>query len=377
MRSLRNGYSMVAAIIVVALLLAACSTSPAPPPVTVQKTPTVVLAGGEPILPHLQVFFHDAPLPTAADLHYNAGDWTVEGYDNLATHAVALPACCASQAPVPRWFLSLGSPLLFAPVVSNNRIYLAGSDGYLHVLSVQTGQEQWRVSIGGELTANGLALANGLVYVALAGHYIGALDASTGQLRWQFDTGGVVRAAPMVVGRDLLVSSGSNSLFCLDALTGVEDWLFHSEDALTEFWPTHTPPAVSNGLVYVALGASNEFNALSLRTGRKVWESSLSERMTGGPMIDEALGLVYVVTWSGHLVALDAQTGKFRWDAHIPGGSESSPALSLRLGTLYVGSFDGNLYAYDASTGHLQWQAKVGSSITVTPLVVQMTTQNW
>ena len=327
------------------ILLTACSPNPFSQPPVIHKTPAPAMAGGEPVLPHSQIHFHDAPVP--ADLSFTGGDWTLAGRDNAATRSVTLSSCCSTQAPAPLWFHSLGTPLLDAPVIGNNSIYQLASDGYLHVLDIQSGEERWRVAVGGALTANGLALAHGMVYLALAGHYIAALDAGNGQERWRFDTLGAVRAAPLVVGRVLLVASGANSLFCLDALTGEEYWAFHSEDAL------------------------------SIRTGRKVWEVNVHERMTGGPMLDAALGLVYIVTWSGRVLAIDAHSGSIRWDFHIPGGSESSPALSLRPGILYLGSFAGYLYALDAATGRLTWRVKIGSAISTSPVVVQAAAQDW
>ena len=359
------------------LICSACSANPFSQPVIVEKTPTPVIAGGEPVLPHSQIHFRDAPLPTQADFSFTSDGWTLAGFDSDSTRSVVLPSCCTTQHPTPEWFQALGTPLLIAPVIDKHRIYLLAADGYLHVLDERTGAEQWRVPVGGALTANGLALAHGMVYLAVAGHYIAALDANNGQQRWRFDTVGVVRAAPLVVGRVVLVASGANSLFCLDAFTGTVYWVFHSEDALAEFWPTHTAPVVANGLVYVALGAANEFNALSLKTGRKVWEVNVHERMTGGPMFDEASGLVYIVTWSGRVVAMDAHTGSIRWSFQISGGSESSPALSLRLGRLYLGGFDGYLYALDAGDGRLYWRTRVGSAVDASPAVVQTTTQAW
>ena len=359
------------------VLLAGCSANPFSQPAIVHKTPTPAMAGGEPVLPRSQIHFHDAPVPTGADLRFVESSWTLAGRDNASTRSVTLSSCCDTQTPAPLWFHSLGTPLLNAPVVGNDSIYQLASDGYLHVLDIRSGEERWHVAVGGALTANGLALAHGMVYLALAGHYIVALDANDGEERWRFDTVGVVRAAPLVVGRVLLVASGANSLFCLDALTGEEYWVFHSEDALTEFWPTRTVPVVAGGLVYVALGAANEFNALSIRTGRKVWEVNVHERMTGGPMLNAALGLVYIVTWSGRIVAIDAHSGSIRWDFHISGGSESSPALSFRLDMLYLGSFAGYLYALDASTGRLNWRMPVGSAISASPMVVQVAVQDW
>lgn len=360
------------------VLFSACSSGTSNQVASTPVAKTPVIAGGEVVLPHSQILLHDAPLPTQADLQPPVNQWTLAGYDSTATRAVSLTSCCHGQlSPAPLWFRSFNVPLFYAPMIANNRIYLLAADGYLHVLDMRNGVEQWRVPVGGEMTANGLALAHGLVYLALAGHYIAALDANTGQMRWRFDTVGVVRAAPLVVGRDLLVASGANSLTCLDALTGEEYWAFHSEDALAEFWPTRTPPAVADGRVYVALGASNEFNALDLRTGRKIWEAAIGERMTGGPMVNEVLGLVYVITWSGRLIAFNARSGKVRWNASLPGGTEASPALSIRQNMLYVGGFDGNLYAFSTDTGRLMWHTSMGSAIVAAPTVMQLSRQDW
>jgi outer membrane protein assembly factor BamB len=357
--------------------LTACNSIPETRSESTHHTPTPALAGGEPILPHSQIFFHDAPLPTQSDLQFSDDAWTVAGHDAAATRSLELPTCCNAVAPAPIWYHSLDTPVLYPPIIDQGRVYLLASDGYLHVLSALNGAEEWRLPVAGELSSNGLAVAHALIYLALAGHFIAALDASNGHERWRFDTGGVVRASPFVVGRVLLISSGANSLWCLDALTGAKYWVFHSEDALEEFWPTRTTPAVSGGLVFIALGASNEFDALNLATGRKVWEVALHERMTGGPMVDEALGLVYVVMWSGRVVALDVHSGTIRWDVHLRGGSETSPALSKDQNLLYLGTFDGLVYALNATTGRTQWQIQLGSSVTASPVVVQRAQQSW
>lgn len=364
------------AAILLACIIAACSAPSTAQPALERATPTLPISGGEAVLPHSQIFYHDAPLPTLADFQVGAGTWTLAGHDSDATRSVAFPTCCSAQAAKPLWYAASGTPLLYAPIIGNGRIYLLAADGYLHVLNALTGTEEWRVPVGGDLTSSGSALAHGLIYLALDGHFIAALDANNGQERWRFDTGGVVRAAPLVIGRVLLVANGPNTLWCLDAITGEKYWVFHSEDALAQFWPTRTPAVVSNGLVYVALGAANEFNALNLRTGRKAWEASVHERITGGPVLDQVLGLVYVLTWSGHIIAFEARTGELRWETSLTGGSESSPALSEEAHTLYLGGFDGSLYAIDAGTGHVLWRTSAGSPVTASPLVLEGAAQS-
>ena len=350
-------------------LLVACSPAPGRP-AHVSITPTPRMAAGEPVLPHSQIFYQEAPLPSTTDMQFSSSTWTLPGHDSLATRAVDLPQDSLTRGAAPLWYHAFASPLLFSPVVGEQAIYQLASDGYLHVLRRTDGSEMWHMAVGGDLTANGLALAHNLLYLALNGHFIAAVNAQTGAMLWRFDTGGVVRAAPLVVGQDLLVASGPNSLWCLDALTGRLYWAFHSEDALTEFWPTLTSPAVFAGIVYTELGASSEVNALDLRTGRKVWEASLPERVVGGPVLDTQRDLLYLVTWSGRVVALDIHTGATRWDIHLPTGSESSPALAEQAGLLYIGGFDQTLYALDTENGHIVWSSRLDSSVIAAPTVL-------
>ena len=379
MRSIERGARrkiLALCLLSVAVILTACaSTSPAPVVIPI-KTPVATLAAGEPILPYSQILLHDAPLPLAADYAVDGRNWTLANYDTSATRAVALPGCCGAS-PAPLWYQSLGTPLLQAPLESNGLLYLLASDGYLHVLNAHNGAEQWRVAIGGQLTGDGMAMAHGLLYLPFDGHYFAALDAQSGRMLWRFDTVGSARGIPLVIGRDVLVSSGANSLFCLDALTGEEYWAFHSEDTLAQFWPTRTMPVVANNTVYVALGASTEFNALNLRTGRKMWEVNLRERMTGGPLLDVTREVAYLVTWSGKVVALDMRSGVAHWQFQMAGGSQASPALDQQAGVLYAGDYNGDLYALDASTGRALWHNSVGASLNTAPLVLQTSRQTW
>ena len=368
--------ALLLCLLAVALLVTACASTPPGPIVIAIKTPIATLAAGEPILPYSQILLHDAPLPLAADYSVDNGNWTLANYDTSATRDVAVTSCC-SALPTPLWYQSLGTPLLQAPLESNGLLYLLASDGYLHVLNAQSGSEQWRVAIGGQLTGDGMAMGHGLLYLAFDGHYVAALDGQSGRMRWRFDTVGSARGIPLVIGRDVLVSSGANSLFCLDALTGQEYWAFHSEDTLAQFWPTRTMPVVANNTVYVALGASTEFNALNLRAGRKMWEVNLHERMTGGPLLDSARGIIYLVTWSGKVVALDMRSGALHWQFQMAAGSQASPALDQQGGVLYAGDYNGDLYALAAATGQTRWHSSVGSSLNTAPLVLRTSRQTW
>jgi outer membrane protein assembly factor BamB len=117
---------------------------------------------------------------------------------------------------------------------------------------VETGRTLWRTALQGDpgLQRVSLAFAEDtlLVGFARAGRRpaICALDASNGKIRWTFD----------------LEGNGS--------VRG---------------------PVVSGGLLYFAGGAPAA-HAVDLRTGKLVWQSALSERPTGDPIV--AYGRLFV-----------------------------------------------------------------------------------
>ena len=83
MRSLEKIRILSLALLLVTL--SACSTAQFSQPVVDHTAPTPVLAGGEPVLAHSQIHFHDAPAPTPADLRFDSRDWTLAGHDSVGT----------------------------------------------------------------------------------------------------------------------------------------------------------------------------------------------------------------------------------------------------------------------------------------------------
>src|SRR5437588_4159870 len=92
---------LLLAAILLSCIVAACSAPATTQPALKRATPTLAVAGAEPVLPNSQIFFHDAPLPTQADFQAGAGAWTLAGHDSDATRSVAFPTCCSAQAVKP------------------------------------------------------------------------------------------------------------------------------------------------------------------------------------------------------------------------------------------------------------------------------------
>lgn len=335
-------------------------------------TPTPQFAGGEPVLPQLQKLYQDAPMPSRSDIASANQSWSLAGHDAANSFAT-------TGSPVQGrtgWFFQTPGPALAAPIVADGLALVNGGDGVLYAVDSSTGILRWRVPVGDALVAGTPALAGNVVYVAAQGHGLMALDVHAGASLWKIDTQLPVRAAPLVVGSLLFVMVGANELLCLDRLSGKEYWAFKSEDVLSNFWPSQGQPAITvddGGLVFAALGASTEFNALSLRTGRKVWEQTVDSRLVGSPVYDAQLGLVFVATWAGHVYGMDAHTGTIKWRFALPeagtinAGFAAGPALANA--TLFLGDYTGQVIALNARTGKPRWVYQDHGSIVATPVV--------
>ncbi len=358
--------------ILLILLLAGCSTPWNGSPSAVMPTPTAQFAGGEPVLPQLQKLYRDAPMPSGSDITAANQFWSLAGHDPANTSAT-------TGSPVRgniQWFFQTPGPVLASPVVAGGLTLVNGGDGVLYAVDSSTGSLRWRVPVGDALVAGTPAVADGVVYVAAQSHGLMALNLDTGASLWTVDMHLPVRAAPIVAGSLLFVMAGANVLFCLDRLTGKEYWEFKSEDVLSDFWPSQGQPAITvddGELVFAALGASTEFNALSLRTGRKAWEQTMDSRMVGWPVYDAQLGLVFAATWSGHVYAMDGRTGTIKWRFALPKagnigvGLASGPALAN--GILFIADYAGQIIALDARNGKSRWVYQDYGSIVATPVV--------
>ncbi len=88
-----------------------------------------------------------------------------------------------------------------------------------------------------------------------------ALD--SGEEQWRFYAEGPVRLAPVAWEGNLYVGSDDGNLYCLDAITGTEQWKFRAVPAsrkifgngrLISVWPLRGGPVLADGTIYFAAG---------------------------------------------------------------------------------------------------------------------------
>ncbi|MCS6775487.1 MAG: PQQ-binding-like beta-propeller repeat protein [Chloroherpetonaceae bacterium] len=245
------------------------------------------------------------------------------------------------------------------PIVLNNTVYFASSNGRLYAVDARTG-----ASIGGiwkrdnveglpigDLIAD-VAIADETLYYVTSDEVITAINLSNGARRWaQRLTAADPRTCkPVVSGETLYVAAGSN-LVCMRRANGQLRWSLPFPNNLV------APPAVdSEGNAYVVTG-DRQVYAIDPR-GRALWKqpAQVEYEVIAEPLAAD--NHLFVATTMGHLYAFDTATGALRWHYAIQPSSSNPMAIPsltnvaarpiVAGGTLFVLSDDGALTAFRA-----------------------------
>lgn len=108
-------------------------------------------------------------------------------------------------------------------------------------------------------------------------------------------------------------------------------------------------PAVAGDAVYAASHRGN-LTKLDLRTGEKLWEVSVPDRLSIGPGSDGRT--TAVVTTKGTVYAYD-DTGKPIWNVNV--GSEVLSEPVVAGGVVIIRALDNRFIGFDAQTGVRKW----------------------
>ncbi len=247
--------------------------------------------------------------------------------------------------------------------MADDVVYVGDEARVLYAVDAGSGEQIWRVDLGGSLYIAAPAVVDGTVYVTSGAGgtapavvdgvvYAGgdgsagraplrvhAIDAATGQERWRHDV-------------------GADGLFALDAATGEERWYFATVGPVY-----HSSPVVANGAVYVGSKDGNVY-AVDARTGVEQWHVTTGKAVYASPAVVD--GVVYIGSTDGFLYALDATTGEQRWRLETGVVQRSAPAVVGDV--VYV--VGGNLlWAVDTTTGGERWRVATGGNGEGSPAV--------
>ena len=204
---------------------------------------------------------------------------------------------CLTKSGKLAWKYSISDQIRCTPTVVENRAFLAGCDGKLHIIDLDHGTSLATVSI----------------------------DAPTG-------------ATPAVLGDYAYFGTQGSLFFAVDWKKAEIAWRYKSERAM----PFQSSAAVTDSLVFVG-GQDKLVHAIDTKTGDKVWTYSTKARVDSSPVV--VGNRIFVGSSDGRLYGLDRK-GKLVWDYEAGGKFTASPAVAENC--LVIGNEDGTLYCFGA-----------------------------
>ncbi|MBN2434607.1 MAG: PQQ-like beta-propeller repeat protein [Spirochaetes bacterium] len=212
------------------------------------------------------------------------------------------------------------------PVIYDNRLYMIGSDGDIHCLTLDNGRPVWKrdlrkkekLSAGQYGIASSAVIEDDVIYLNIGGGI--ALDAETGKTRWKNSDAEPGYASPVLFsfkGKRSIMMFNSTALVMLDAVNGRQ---------LAEYsWKTShnvnaaDPLLLAGNKVLISSGYGRGSTLLDYSTGsfKKIWESKdLGSHFSS---LIEHKGLVYGIEGNtgqrsrNNFVCMDPRTGKVIW----------------------------------------------------------------
>lgn len=282
-------------------------------------------------------------------------------------------AACGSKGPKPAplvdfkptaqlrvdWRANVGDGgrYLFSPAVYQGSVFAAASTGDLVRLDAATGKPVWRVNTRAPLSG-GVGVGDNLVLVGSAKGVVLAYDLD-GKPLWQSTVSSEVLSSPQASGEFVVVRSGDNRIFGLDARDGSRRWEYQ----------TVTPPltlranpgvAIIENFVMAGMPAG-KLVVLSLANGGVVWETVVAtpkgdnelERITdiaGQPLVEK--NKVCAVTYQGRAACYETEKGSQLWARP----ASSAGRLALDDLSIYLSDDVGSVVALDKNTGTSVWK---------------------
>lgn len=259
-----------------------------------------------------------------------------------------------TNAPNEAWkFTGAKDHWMAAPLVLDNKLFAANSDGNLYILDLQDGQsvkDATVVKIGGRLWAQPTTDGE-RVYVTSLDHTVSAIDANTYDILWQENVGGAVPGSAVIGGDGMLyVGSLASQLERFDPLTGKHQSVLDAENWI---WNT---PSVEGDTLYFS-DVDGNFYSFNTSTGSLNWKPVQPD----GPITASSLvqsDYVLLATESGSVFAM-GRDGTQIWPAEVGGKIYTTPVATENFILVAPLETDFYLVALNPSGG-ISWKFTPG-----------------
>ena len=251
------------------------------------------------------------------------------------------------------------------PYVTDDAVFAIDSEGLLLAFSRETGNEQWRKRIEGDISVGLAGDADNLYLGTLEGELI-ALDQRNATELWRSKMTTEIISLPsagagLVAARSI---DGRVSLF--SAEDGSEKWTY-SRNVPVLTIRGNSPPLLSADGVLIGLD-NGKLVALNVESGSPFWEVTLSESV-GRSEVERLADVdadiqtdgeyIYAAGFQGNLAQIRPGGGQIVWTRDV----STVTGFRIKDDTIYVSDEESNVWALDSNTGDSLWkQGKTASS---------------
>jgi len=267
------------------------------------------------------------------------------------------------KLPEIKWEFNINSTIYSSPVVKENLVYFGGLDSTLHVLDINTGEEQWNFRTKGEIRSN-VCIGKEYIYLNGGDGYLYSLSIQSGKLHWKFSTNGerkydfadYFHSTPVLLNDVLCFGSGDGYLYAVNAESGTLIWSFKTGDII------HTTPAIDNNKIF--FGSFDGFvYALNLSNGELIWKFKTvgqsyfpKGEVQGSPSVFN--NLVFIGARDYNVYAIDQNKGYCHWNKSFTKGWGLNNNIHNSI--LYIGSADERkLISVNPLTGEEFWNVNM------------------
>ena len=277
------------------------------------------------------------------------GDLVYVGTYGGQVHAVTL------DRGTERWVYprtgSIGA-IVGRPVVVNETIYVASSDGRVYALDTTYGDLKWKSEPLADKLWTSPTIVDGTLFVSTLDGHIYDLSLETGQLLgWSFEAEAGFTSSPAVYEDRIYVGSFDRYLYAIEMGSNASIWKFPREEpAGNWFWAS---PIVSEGIVYAGC-LDGKLYAIGAETGERIWEFDAEDSIVSSPVLMD--NLLVITDESGTVYVFDVST-EFGDEAvalkAISIGTSVRSPFSARDGLVYIRGEDNSMYVVDIDKGEV------------------------
>lgn len=279
---------------------------------------------------------------------------------------VDLPEMTQSVSTEILWRKNLGdggeeANLALAPDSDGRSVYAISANGRFYKLDAQTGEEQFDVRIGREITG-GVRYAGDMVLAGAANGDLMALSSSDGRVLWNSPLGSQLLSVPALGENMIVVKTDDGAITALDPQDGTSLWRYQGSEPLMTIRGSGAP--VVGGGVVIATSSNGYFTVLDQATGLPMVNTRIAMGSSGNPManlVDQNATPVinnaqlFAAAYQSMVYAVDLQAGQPLWENNQV---STLNQLALSPTALYVTESDGTVSALNQADGTIAWQNK-------------------